>query len=82
MTKSQTTTIVIVLIKPLRLMRCLTKPIAYKITHHIGSLADLQKDSLNFLQNIRREYDIAQRYRLELVPGHIIEPEPMITLRC
>jgi cytochrome P450 len=25
--------------------------------------------------------DIAQRYRLELVPGHVIEPQPMITLR-
>ncbi|MFH7027550.1 MAG: cytochrome P450 [Heteroscytonema crispum UTEX LB 1556] len=25
--------------------------------------------------------DIAQKYRLELVPGHVVEPEPMITLR-
>ncbi|MBW4499156.1 MAG: cytochrome P450 [Scytonema hyalinum WJT4-NPBG1] len=25
--------------------------------------------------------DVAQRYRLELVPGHLVEPQPMITLR-
>src|SRR6185369_8679772 len=25
---------------------------------------------------------IAQRYRLELVPGHPVEPEPVITLRA
>jgi cytochrome P450 len=25
--------------------------------------------------------DIAQRYRFPLVPGHVVEPEPMISLR-
>jgi cytochrome P450 len=25
--------------------------------------------------------DVVQRYRLQLVPGHVVEPEPMITLR-